>query len=189
MKNSKCTNSKSNKSRCFIHFVAIVVLVSLAAVPRTIGQVTEKAAENQTEKEQIANYKRAIEQANEAIRKQNQDIRQLSAQVAQLQAQIKASGANSSNHLRGEWQMFDPGEKGPYPPPDYPKSALKQHLSGNVRVAIVVGTSGLPEDVSVHASSGVPVLDKHTVDWVKSKWRWPEGAIRHYYWDCLYKVD
>jgi TonB family protein len=153
------------------------------------SHLTEEKVDDLTEKEQIARYKQAFEKANEAIRKQNESIRQLNDEVTRLKAQINASTSSVSNRPAGKSLAFTPDDSGNYPAPPFPVSALKQHQTGNVQVEIVVGTNGLPADVSIGVSSGVPLLDKHTVDWVKSKWHGPEGAVRRYHWNCTYSVD
>jgi hypothetical protein len=57
-----------------------------------------------------------------------------------------------------------------------------------VTVSIVVETNGLPVRVAVMNSTADPTLDQHTVGWVKTQWRWPEGKKRYYIWDCEYRV-
>lgn len=82
----------------------------------------------------------------------------------------------------GEAVEFSPGggDGGTYPQPVYPRLALQRGWQGNVMLNIVVDRAGFPSAVTVRDSSGWEILDDHASDWVKRRWRWPAGPVRHY---------
>lgn len=56
------------------------------------------------------------------------------------------------------------------PLPPYPKSMRLARQEGVVTLLIRVDENGLPVRVSVADSSGIPELDKTSVQWVRQKW-------------------
>lgn len=64
---------------------------------------------------------------------------------------------------------------------EYPRQALIARQQGTVLVYVIVGEDGMPASVTIKDSSGFSVLDRAALDWVKSRWRWGAGPIRHYY--------
>ncbi len=85
---------------------------------------------------------------------------------------------------------FDPTKTdgGFYPVPSYPRQALEQRQQGTVWIDMVIDTNGVPVSVELRESSGVPVLDRHTLQWVKTKWRFAPGPMRYYYKDFEYAL-
>ena len=63
---------------------------------------------------------------------------------------------------------------------EYPRQALSQKLEGNVLLYVIVGEDGVPTSVTVKDSSGHTVLDRAALEWVKNRWRWGPGPVRHY---------
>jgi len=63
---------------------------------------------------------------------------------------------------------------------EYPRAALIQKLEGNVLLYVIVGEDGVPTSVTIKESSGFPILDRAALDWVRNKWRWGPGPVRHY---------
>lgn len=132
-----------------------------------------------------------IRLANDAIRRANEEVGKLNHRVQELEAKVTSLTAEleSYRQLGGAWLQFVPDNLGTYPPPPYPIAAMKKHLSGGVSMRIVVSTNGLPFEVAVGRSSGVTMLDTNAVQWVKNRWRWPEGPVRHYVWTCHYGLQ
>ena len=53
------------------------------------------------------------------------------------------------------------------PPPDYPLPCRHRHEEGTVLVDVVVRQSGLPSTISLHQSSGHPLLDRAALEAVR----------------------
>jgi len=53
------------------------------------------------------------------------------------------------------------------PPPDYPLPCRHRHEEGTVLVDVVVQPSGLPSTISLHQSSGHPLLDRAALEAVR----------------------
>jgi TonB family protein len=98
-------------------------------------------------------------------------------------AQAKRWGADPKDVLAVQ-QLAAPKSKGPdpaalasslkrlrAPPPDYPKTALAQHITGNVTVEFTVDTSGAPRDVHVIETQPPGVFDQAAMQAVKH-WRY-----------------
>lgn len=77
---------------------------------------------------------------------------------------------------------------GTYPDPPYPSLALRRHNEGKVLLYVIVDPDGSPASVQVKDSSGYALLDTHSADWVKNKWRWPSGETRHYFVPIEYQI-
>jgi len=97
-----------------------------------------------------------------------------------------APGIGSTPKPAREWTAGSHKDGGNYPPPDYPPRARRERLQGIVTLDIVVDPDGVATNVAVRQTSGYSDLDQSTLDWVRTKWRWPAGATRHYYWTCSY---
>lgn len=59
--------------------------------------------------------------------------------------------------------------------PNHPKQRGKVHLPGTVQLALVVGTDGLPTDITVF-SSLTPDFDREAIECVK-KWRFSPATL------------
>ena len=80
---------------------------------------------------------------------------------------------------------FNPNAEGPggyFPKPDYPRMALKFKYQGTVVIELKVDASGAITDVSLQKSSGYALLDEAALDAIKSRWRFPPGKNRWYYY-------
>lgn len=68
------------------------------------------------------------------------------------------------------------GSGGDRPEPPYPKIALATGQQGSVMLSITADESGNVIDAEVKKSSGFPILDRSSIDYVKRHWRLPAGA-------------
>lgn len=68
------------------------------------------------------------------------------------------------------------GTGGDRPEPPYPKIALESGQQGSVTLSMTADADGGIIDVQVKKSSGSPVLDRSSVDYVKKHWRLPTGT-------------
>jgi TonB family protein len=57
-----------------------------------------------------------------------------------------------------------------FPRPGYPYQARIHHQTGTVSIGIQFDASGEAGDVEVIESSGVPLLDSSTCDFIRSHW-------------------
>ena len=69
---------------------------------------------------------------------------------------------------------------GEFPRPDFPREAVIRHESGTVEVLVTVKEDGTIEDAGIQSSSGSTILDRHAVQFLKRKWRWPAGGRREF---------
>ncbi len=67
------------------------------------------------------------------------------------------------------------GEGGDRPQPPYPEWALKSGQQGTVILLLTVDVSGLVETVTVKETSGWPILDRSSSEFVKRHWIVPPG--------------
>jgi TonB family protein len=68
------------------------------------------------------------------------------------------------------------GRGGERPQPPYPKIALEDGEQGTVVLLLSGDEAGNITSIDVKESSGFPVLDHATVDYIKRHWRLPVGA-------------
>jgi len=68
------------------------------------------------------------------------------------------------------------GAGGERPEPPYPKIALESAQQGTVILSLTGDDAGNVVTVDVKTSSGFPVLDRATVDFIKRHWRLPTGG-------------
>ena len=68
------------------------------------------------------------------------------------------------------------GAGGDRPQPSYPKIALEEGEQGTVRLTIGGDAAGNVISVDIKESSGFPVLDRSSVEFIKRHWRLPAGA-------------
>ncbi len=74
------------------------------------------------------------------------------------------------------------GADGAYAPdPTYPLIAQQQRIQGTVTLVFRVDPSGAISSVEVKDSSGSGILDRHALEWLKNKWRFPPGEARYYF--------
>ena len=85
--------------------------------------------------------------------------------------------------------VFNAGaSQGTFPDPPYPSLALRRHYEGKLMLYVVVDPSGSAASITVKDSSGYSILDTHSTDWVKNRWRWPAGDTRHYFVPFEYQI-
>jgi periplasmic protein TonB len=72
--------------------------------------------------------------------------------------------------------LFNTGAGGERPEPPYPPIALQTGEQGTVVLVLSGDDAGNVISVDVKESSGFPVLDHATVDYIKHHWRLPAGA-------------
>ena len=73
--------------------------------------------------------------------------------------------------------LFNTGAGGERPEPPYPPIALQTGEQGTVVLVLSSDDAGNVVSVDVKESSGFPVLDHATVDYIKHHWRLPAGAV------------
>jgi TonB family protein len=81
------------------------------------------------------------------------------------------------------------GAGGERPEPPYPKIALESGQQGTVVLSLTGDDAGNVISVDVKTSSGFPVLDRATVDFIKRHWRLPtDGSTRLFETSITYKL-
>ena len=81
------------------------------------------------------------------------------------------------------------GASGERPEPPYPKIALESGQQGTVVLSLTGDDAGNVIAVNVKTSSGFPVLDRATVDFIKRHWRLPtDGNTRLFETSITYKL-
>lgn len=81
------------------------------------------------------------------------------------------------------------GAGGERPEPPYPKLALDMGQQGTVVLSLTGDETGNVISVEVKTSSGSAIIDRATVDFVKTHWRLPtEGSARQFETSVTYKL-
>ena len=81
------------------------------------------------------------------------------------------------------------GEGGERPQPVYPPIALSEGEQGSVTVAMTVDDAGTITEITVKESSGYPVLDRGTVEFIKRHWLIPPAHGSHQFETTItYKI-
>jgi TonB family protein len=81
------------------------------------------------------------------------------------------------------------GTGGERPEPPYPKIAMESGQQGTVTLSLTGDDAGNVIAANVKASSGFPVLDRATVDFIKHHWRLPtDGSTRLFETSITYKL-
>jgi periplasmic protein TonB len=73
-------------------------------------------------------------------------------------------------------QLSNTGSGGDRPQPPYPKIALDQGEQGTVTLLMTADAAGNVASVQVKGSSGFPVLDRATLDFIQRHWTLPVGG-------------
>ncbi len=73
-------------------------------------------------------------------------------------------------------ELNNTGTGGDRPRPPYPKIALEQGEQGTVTLLMTADDSGNIVSAEVKESSGFPILDRATLDYVKRHWKLPVGT-------------
>jgi len=85
--------------------------------------------------------------------------------------------------------LSNTGPDGERPAPPYPKLALAAGQQGAVILSLTGDDAGNLVAVEVKTSSGFPLLDRATVDFIKRHWRLPtDGATRRFETRIAYKL-
>lgn len=81
------------------------------------------------------------------------------------------------------------GAGGERPEPPYPKIAMESGQQGNVVLSLTGDDAGNVVSADVKTSSGFPVLDRATADFIKRHWRLPtDGSTRLFETSVTYKL-
>ena len=78
--------------------------------------------------------------------------------------------------VRSLAQISNTGSSGSRPQPPYPPIALDQGQQGTVALLLSADAAGNVTSVQIKQSSGFPILDRATVDFIKRHWQLPSGA-------------
>jgi TonB family protein len=82
------------------------------------------------------------------------------------------------------------GTGGQRPQPPYPKIALEQGEQGTVQLLMSADEAGNIIAIEIKESSGFPVLDRSTLDFVKRHWKLPPGAgVRRFETSIIYRLE
>lgn len=73
-------------------------------------------------------------------------------------------------------QLGNTGASGARPELPYPKIALEQGEQGTVTVLMTADAAGNVASIEIKNSSGYPLLDRATLDFIKRHWMLPSGA-------------
>jgi len=86
--------------------------------------------------------------------------------------------------------LANTGAGGERPEPPYPPIALQTGEQGTVILSLAGDDAGNVVSVDVKESSGFPVLDRATVDFIKRHWRLPtDGGTRQFQTSITYKLQ
>jgi TonB family protein len=86
--------------------------------------------------------------------------------------------------------LSNTGAGGERPQPKYPTIALEQGMEGNVTVLMTADDSGAITSIEVKNSSGHPMLDRATLDFIKRHWILPTvTGQRSFETTIIYKID
>jgi TonB family protein len=75
-----------------------------------------------------------------------------------------------------------------YPDPIYPADLMRRRVTGTVELIIRVDEGGRVASVDIAKSSGNSQLDRHAVQSVKDRWRFPAGQHPPYLWACEFRL-
>jgi TonB family protein len=67
-----------------------------------------------------------------------------------------------------------------FPFPVYPMEARRKGMAGRMLLRVIVDANGFPKTVEVKESCGHGFLDAYAADWVKRRWNWQSGSVRHF---------
>jgi protein TonB len=74
-------------------------------------------------------------------------------------------------------RISNTGASGSRPQPSYPKLALEQGQQGTVGLLLTTDAAGNVASVQIKQSSGFPILDRATEDFIKHRWTLPSGGV------------
>jgi len=73
-------------------------------------------------------------------------------------------------------QIANTGSSGSRPQPPYPRLALEQGEQGTLVLQLTADSAGNVASVQIKSSSGFPILDRATEDFIRRHWMLPSGA-------------
>jgi protein TonB len=73
-------------------------------------------------------------------------------------------------------RISNTGAGGSRPQPSYPKLALEQGQQGTIGLLLTADSAGNITSVQIKQSSGFPILDRATEDFIKRHWSLPSGG-------------
>jgi len=76
----------------------------------------------------------------------------------------------------GPAELNNTGQGGERPAPPYPKIANEEAQEGTVTVLMTADEAGNIVSIEIKESSGFPILDHSTVEFIKRHWTLPAGA-------------
>lgn len=100
-----------------------------------------------------------------------------------------ASGAGGGGNGTAESPvLFGSAGTGRFPLPPYPTDARRRGIEGNVMLLVEVSAGGQPDVPRIESSSGSSALDRAAVSWIRARWRWEPGPVRHYRIPISYQI-
>jgi TonB family protein len=152
---------------------AVPIIIEAAPPPQTVT-VTPK--EQQTEQEKPEAPQVVVTLETPAINFSVPTIGTLLAPAALAEAPPLRPLQPPAQTSTGPARLNDTGAGGERPEPPYPKIAQEEAQQGTVTVLMTADDAGNIVSIDVQASSGSPILDHSTVDFIKRHWTLPAGA-------------
>ena len=88
------------------------------------------------------------------------------------------------------FRVTSTGKNGERPYPPYPSIALSAGEQGSVTVSILVDEFGVATQVSLKESSGYPILDRGTLEFIKRRWHiMPLNGSRNFETIITYRIS
>lgn len=106
------------------------------------------------------------------------DDLQLETDAAAL---LKPQGSSGNRQEQADAQVpastYSPPAFRHCPEPPYPARLKQRRTQGSVGVLILINAKGLPSEVIITDSSGSPLLDRHTRNWILRNWRFSPARL------------
>lgn len=103
-------------------------------------------------------------------------------------ARIPSSTVGGGTGTASAPVLFGGGGTGRFPLPPYPSEARRRGIEGNVMLRVEVSEGGRPDVPRIESSSGSSSLDRAAVEWIRARWRWEPGPVRHYRIPISYQI-
>lgn len=108
--------------------------------------------------------------------------------VANPVARTSSPAAGGGTGTASAPVLFGSAGSGRFPLPPYPSEARRRGIEGNVMLRVEVSERGQPNLPRIESSSGSSSLDRAAVDWIRARWRWEPGPVRHYRIPICYQI-
>jgi protein TonB len=108
--------------------------------------------------------------------------------VANPVARTSSPGVGGGTGTASAPVLFGSAGTGRFPLPPYPSEARRRGIEGNVMLRVEVSERGQPNLPRIESSSGSSSLDRAAVDWIRARWRWEPGPVRHYRIPICYQI-